>query len=207
MAAFSRVLTRECAKSSTREVPQTSTGFSPFELLYGHEVRGPLDVLKESWQISEKSEESVVSHILSIRNKLEKMKILADANLKEAQQKQKQWYDKNARQRSFEPDDMVLLLLPTSTSKLMAQWQGPYRVIKKVGRANYLIEMPHRRKNRQVYHINLLKKWRTPSVSCFTAEEVEEEDFPDWKGGKQTQPQVGNGLSSREKTDIAEIFK
>ena len=190
-----------------REVPQTSTGFSPFELLYGHEVRGPLDVLKESWQSSEKSEESVVSHILSIRNKLEKMKILADANLKEAQQKQKQWYDKNARQRSFEPDDMVLLLLPTSTSKLMAQWQGPYRVIKKVGRANYLIEMPHRRKNRQVYHINLLKKWRTPSVSCFTAEEVEEEDFPDWKGGKQTQPQVGNGLSSREKTDIAEIFK
>ena len=29
-----------------REVPQTSTGFSPFELLYGYQVRGPLDVLK-----------------------------------------------------------------------------------------------------------------------------------------------------------------
>ena len=25
-----------------REVPQASTGFSPFELLYGHNVRGPL---------------------------------------------------------------------------------------------------------------------------------------------------------------------
>lgn len=30
-----------------REVPQASTGFSPFELLYAHPVRGPLDVLKE----------------------------------------------------------------------------------------------------------------------------------------------------------------
>ena len=24
-----------------REVPQASTGFSPFELIYGHNVRGP----------------------------------------------------------------------------------------------------------------------------------------------------------------------
>ena len=28
-----------------REVPQASTGFSPFELLYGWPVQGPLDIL------------------------------------------------------------------------------------------------------------------------------------------------------------------
>lgn len=33
-----------------REVPQASTGFSPFELLYGHEVRGPLSLLREIWE-------------------------------------------------------------------------------------------------------------------------------------------------------------
>ena len=32
-----------------REVLQESTGFSPFELPYGHRVRGPLDVLREGW--------------------------------------------------------------------------------------------------------------------------------------------------------------
>lgn len=33
-----------------REVLQASSGFSPFELLYGHEVRGPLCLLRETWE-------------------------------------------------------------------------------------------------------------------------------------------------------------
>ena len=28
-----------------REVPQSTTGFSPFELVYGHAVHGSLDIL------------------------------------------------------------------------------------------------------------------------------------------------------------------
>jgi len=34
---------------ANREVPQETTSFSPFDLLYGRHVRGPLDVLKEGW--------------------------------------------------------------------------------------------------------------------------------------------------------------
>ena len=126
-----------------REVPQASTGFSPFELLYGHQVRGPLDILKESWESNNKGEESVVSHILLVRDNLEQMKELVNKNTKETQQQQKWRYDRNARYRSFEVNDMVLLLLPTSTRKLMAQWQSPYKVLRKLGRTNYLIEIPH----------------------------------------------------------------
>ena len=34
---------------AVRDTPQDSTGFSPFELLYGRTVRTPMTLLKELW--------------------------------------------------------------------------------------------------------------------------------------------------------------
>lgn len=78
------------------EVPQESTGFSPFELLYGRVVRGPLDILRESWEAAKKSDESVVSYILSILEKIRKLSEIAQENLRSAQETQKRWYDRTA---------------------------------------------------------------------------------------------------------------
>ena len=90
-----------------REVPQASTGFSPFELLYGHPVNGPLDVLRKAWEVGKRSDESVVSHVLSMRDKMMKMTDLVQQNLSKAQEKQKLWYDKGARHREFTAGDRV----------------------------------------------------------------------------------------------------
>ena len=40
---------------AVRESEQESLGFSPFELVYGREVRGPLKLLMEHWLIEEES--------------------------------------------------------------------------------------------------------------------------------------------------------
>ena len=68
-----------------REVPQSPTGFSPFELLYGRSVRGPLDVVREAWEKEEKSDESVVSYVFAMREQLEKMIEHVKVNLGKAQ--------------------------------------------------------------------------------------------------------------------------
>ena len=66
-------------------------------------MRGPLDILKESWEASKRSSESIVSYVLSIQEKLAKMLMLAQENLTKAQAQQKRWYDQNAREREFQP--------------------------------------------------------------------------------------------------------
>ena len=184
-----------------REVPQASTGFAPFELLCGYRVRGPLDILKESWQTSSKSSESIISYILNMRNKLEGMQKLAGSNL------QKAWHDRNAKEREFAPNDLVLLLLPSTNNKLTACWQGTYKILKRIGKVDYLVEIPDQKKSRKVFHVNLLKKWETAIAMCNLAKEVNEEEFPDWKANKTTQLSMESYLSNQERQEMIQILE
>ena len=149
------------------EVPQASTGFSPFELLYGRSVHGPMDVLRETWEARGDSEESVVSHVLLMQERLAKMTELVQENLGRAQKVQKTWYDCNARLQEFKPGDSVLVLLPSSTSKLIAQWQGPYEVKRQIGKLNYEVDMCDKQKRKWIFHVNMLEQWHRPSHTSY----------------------------------------
>ena len=146
-----------------REVPQETT---PFELLYGRCVRGPLDVLKEDWTGDKETAVPVATYIISMRKLLAEMTGLIAKHAAARQEKQKQQYDKNARSRSFQVGDQVLVLIPVGANRLKLQWTGPYKVTRKVGVVDYEIEMPGRRQEKKIYHVSLMKKWHvTPSQS------------------------------------------
>ena len=68
-----------------------------------------------------------------MRNKMESLAEQVQENMRTAQAVQKRWYDKTARERMFKPGQQVLLLLPTVESSLLAKWQGPFTVERKVG--------------------------------------------------------------------------
>ena len=193
-----------------REVPQESTGFSPFELLYGRDVRGPLDVLKESWEAERRSDLNVIAYITLMRERLEEMSEHVHKNMQSAQTRQKSWYDKNARERSFQPGDQVLVLLPTSTSKLTAQWQGPYTVVERVGKVNYRIRMPDRRKKQTVFHVNMLRKWHTPAAAGFTTTCVptdkEVDDIPSWNDAEGGRASVGSQLTPAQCQELGSLL-
>ena len=81
-----------------REVPQASTGFSPFEMLYGRVVRGPLQILKELWTEQETPEvRNTYQYVRDLRNRLEETCELARRSLYEAQGVYKHHYDKKSQ--------------------------------------------------------------------------------------------------------------
>ena len=193
-----------------REVPQATTGFSPFELVFGREVRGPLDVLKEGWEANKRSSESVVAHVLTLRERLESMTELAAEHMREAQEKQKVWYDRNARMRELKSNDQVLILLPTSHNKLLAKWQGPYKVLRRLGKVNYEVDMPGTRSRKKVLHINLLKKWQESAEIACMVEDVSAEDdlddIPSWRDDEVSKMLINEQLTTEHREQLEALL-
>ncbi|KAI5617023.1 hypothetical protein C0J50_23276 [Silurus asotus] len=125
---------------AVREVPQASTGFSPFKLLYGRKPRGVLDVLRENWEEGPSNAKNEIQYVLDLRAKLHTLGQLTMENLLQAQERQSRLY-------------------PTSSSKLLAKWQGPFEVTRRVGDVDYEVRRTDRGGALQVYHLNLLKLW------------------------------------------------
>ena len=82
-----------------REVPQPSTGFLPFELLYGYTVQGPMTILKELWTGKGESTKVKTSYqyVLELREGLEEMMKLAQEELTKSQVRYKKSHDKKTK--------------------------------------------------------------------------------------------------------------
>ena len=94
-----------------REVPQASTGFSPFELIYGRDVRGPLDILRDNWLPSQQGPSDAATYVTQLHERMQRAKAIVRKHCQQVQEKQKAWYDRKARQLKLSNGEQVLLLL------------------------------------------------------------------------------------------------
>ena len=68
--------------------------------------------MKENWEEKEYFGEDVLTYLVKMRESLRTMTELAHQNLGKAQERQKQWHDKNARSRELKEGQQVLVVLP-----------------------------------------------------------------------------------------------
>ncbi|KAL1261365.1 hypothetical protein QQF64_006630 [Cirrhinus molitorella] len=175
-----------------REVPQASTGFTPFELLFGRQPRGLLDVAREAWEQQPAPYRTAVEHVKEMRERIDRVMPLVREHMVKAQQAQQRHYNRAAQPREFQPGDHVMVLVPNTACKFLASWQGPYTVTEKVGPVTYQVRQPGRRRQDQLYHINLLKKWhgtRTQLSALATVSPVAVDVNPHLSAAQKTEIQ------------------
>nr|XP_014352698.1 PREDICTED: uncharacterized protein LOC106706359 [Latimeria chalumnae] len=156
-----------------REVPQASTGFSPFELLHARQPWELLDVVRETWESPTPPTLTLVEYVAGMKERMEKVSRIVKEHLQAAQTQQKAGYNTGAQLREFKKGDKVLVMIPTTEHKFLARWQGPYEIAEKINSVNYRVYQPGKRKPFQTYHLNLLKPWKDREVLWITTKDKE----------------------------------
>ena len=142
---------------AVRSSVHDSLGYSPNELVFGHNVRGPLGLFKEQC-LSEPKTTNILDYVVKMRERLDVAVRAARENLKETQSMMKDQYDTKfkVKDREFVEGDSVLALIPTPGNALQSSYT-PCTVVRRLDSHNYLVSTPGRRKDTQRCHINMLK--------------------------------------------------
>ena len=142
-----------------RSAPNRDTRFSPYQLVYGHRVRTPLDILHQGWaevEFCEMDTEEWADWLV------DRLAVWHEAVLergKAASGCRKLQYDKSTVNRTLSVGDQVLCRLPGLIGKLKESWHGPYVVVARKSRVDYAIDFGKGNGRVKVLHINNLKRF------------------------------------------------
>ncbi len=146
---------------------QASTGFTPFQLLYGEHPHTPL-----SLQTNAPSPTTNVAAAQDFIERLDKDLRAATSNLERAKQRQAQQANKKRRDHAFKVGDRVILSqdfvshsssAPTASNasaKLGPRWYGPFTVTKVVTPVSVELALPDTWRIWPVIHVSNLLPWR-----------------------------------------------
>ncbi|BHF62388.1 hypothetical protein SprV_0200537000 [Sparganum proliferum] len=151
-----------------RSATHSSTGHTPFALMYGREVRLPLDT---SCPLPLPSPEPPHEFVRNLRANLYRTHELARTYLSTAHQRQKEYYDRRAHGAPYQPGDKVFWfqdrLPPGSADKFSTHWIGPFVVVEVPSEALCILRASDDPEGPTfAAHFNKLKPYALDDNSC-----------------------------------------
>ena len=168
---------------------QETSGVTPAELHLGRPLKGPMDRVLQSSNVSPDCPAfDAVQHHHTLLARVE-------ASKTKAKQRQLRNYDKHRRDVCFPPQSRVWVrshhLSKASkkfTAKLASRWKGPYRVVQQLGPVNYLVCLEDTGEDVRTVHVVDLKpcyptaeeldRRQKQHLQDLFVEDSDEEDFP-----------------------------
>ena len=132
-----------------------TTGFSPFQLMYGMHPRKPIDMIAES------RTPAAADFIKEMMTTISR----AQENILKAQTGMKAQADKHRRDHQIKIGDKVMLktknlkLKSMHSHKLAPKWIGPFTVIGSRHKDSFELDLEGKYRIHPVFHVNLLKPW------------------------------------------------
>jgi transposase InsO family protein len=127
---------------SLRTTPNSSTGYTPFFLLFGAEAVLPTDVRYCAPRVVAYVEEDVEKALADAQDLLDEAQDVALTRSAVYQQSLRNYHSRWVRGRSLEPGNLVLRLKQTSTSKLEPPWEDPYLIHEAIPGSAYRLRDP-----------------------------------------------------------------
>ncbi len=143
-----------------KQMPHSDSGFSPFDLVFGFRVRTPLDALYQGIYEVEGKKLNVCDWVSGLMDRPERMRDCAALRLSKGKEGRMKYYNRGCKIRTFEEGDLVLYRIPGMSCKLADSWEGPFKVLGKMGSVNYKIGKVGNEKYAKVVHVNCLKRYR-----------------------------------------------
>lgn len=174
-----------------------------------------MDVMRDAWLTDEPNAPTtqvpVYQYIQQLKERLKLATDAAQQYAREEQARYKQQHDKHCTERSLSKGDLVLILRPTSSHKILAKLDGPYTVVDKFDKWNYVVDLGHRR---ATFHINSLRKYiaRDENLNVIITtdndEDGDEIDFPPtYNTDDDGQVKIGKQLTTEQNRDVEKLIK
>ncbi len=139
---------------------QESTRATPFQLMFGREVRLPVDAMYGN---PSPTQTYTNQYALDLRRHLDKSYKNVRNHMGLQQRRQKTLYDRKTHGAPFHLGDQVWLHSPAvpkgCAKKLHRPWQGPYRFVKVLSEVLFRIQRKDLPRKRLVVHFNRLKPY------------------------------------------------
>lgn len=144
-----------------------TTSATPFSLMFGREVRLPVDLMFSSPEPETPSNPS--EYALRLREGMETAYQEVRHYTQMQQCRQKEHYDLRADDQTYSSGDLVWLHCPAvprgRSRKLHRPWQGPFRIVKSFSDVHYRVSKVSSPRQRLVVHFDRLKPYHGNSPS------------------------------------------